>query len=267
MRYPFGTLTVSKLKSEHTYALVTSRGSHWDKNAPQLQCPRAATRTGSAWVSKAITHRRKNHKSRLKTPTLVAGIAIPKPAEFQFAARAQKIGEKPYHTCRNRWPDDGERSRRSFGRNRAFLFDFPAKSRRLAAGPGWGRKRTAARSFWYRPRQLWWSDESTAGQNVADCFRRRELEERERDAWERERIVFLSLQLRFEPTTCLRTHLAVLYATVHPKFPNSFQGMIIITLKYYKASDVAAWKDKIGIIEGLSRGSTDVKTSYLTADM
>ncbi|CAL8085841.1 unnamed protein product [Prunus armeniaca] len=66
MRYPFGTLTVTKLKSEHTYALVTSRGSHWDKNAPQLQCPRA----GSAWVSKAITHRRKNHKSRLKTPTL-----------------------------------------------------------------------------------------------------------------------------------------------------------------------------------------------------
>ncbi|CAL9009887.1 unnamed protein product [Prunus brigantina] len=44
MRYPFETLTVSKLKSEHTYALVTSRGSHWDKNAPQLQCPRATTR-------------------------------------------------------------------------------------------------------------------------------------------------------------------------------------------------------------------------------
>ncbi|CAL9019906.1 unnamed protein product [Prunus brigantina] len=53
------TLTVSKLKSEHTYALVTSRGSHWDKNAPQLPCPRA----GSAWVSKAISHRRKTSKS------------------------------------------------------------------------------------------------------------------------------------------------------------------------------------------------------------
>ncbi|ONI18577.1 hypothetical protein PRUPE_3G224400 [Prunus persica] len=47
----------------------------------------------------------------------------------------------------------------------------------------------------------------------------------------------------------------------------NLQEMIIITPKYYKASDVAAWKDKIGIIEGLSRGSTDVKTSYLTADM
>ncbi|CAL2238219.1 unnamed protein product [Prunus armeniaca] len=70
MRYPFGTLTVPKLRSEHTYALVTSRGSQWDKNAPQLQCPRATTRAGSAWVSKAITHRRKNHESRLKTPTL-----------------------------------------------------------------------------------------------------------------------------------------------------------------------------------------------------
>ncbi|CAL2241682.1 unnamed protein product [Prunus armeniaca] len=54
MRYPFGTLTISKLRSEHTCALVTSRGSQWDKNAPQLQCPRAATRAGSAWVSKAI---------------------------------------------------------------------------------------------------------------------------------------------------------------------------------------------------------------------
>ncbi|CAL2240256.1 unnamed protein product [Prunus armeniaca] len=35
-----------------------------------------------------------------------------------------------------------------------------------------------------------------------------------------------SLQLRFEPTTCLRTHLAVLYATVHPEFPNSFRDCI-----------------------------------------
>ncbi|CAL9004362.1 unnamed protein product [Prunus brigantina] len=70
MRYPFGTLTISKLKSEHTYALVTSRGSGWDKNAPQLQCPRAATRAGSAWVLKVISHRRKTSKSRAKTPTL-----------------------------------------------------------------------------------------------------------------------------------------------------------------------------------------------------
>ncbi|CAL8119733.1 unnamed protein product [Prunus armeniaca] len=70
MRYPFGTLTVSKLRSEHTYALVTSRGSQWDKDAPQLQWPRAATRAGSAWVSKAISHRRKTSKSRAKTPTL-----------------------------------------------------------------------------------------------------------------------------------------------------------------------------------------------------
>ncbi|CAL2230588.1 unnamed protein product [Prunus armeniaca] len=60
------------------------------------------------------------------------------------------------------------------GRRRTKPEKFWAKSRRLAAGPGWGRKRTAARSFWYRPRQLWWPDESTAGQNVADCFSGRE---------------------------------------------------------------------------------------------
>ncbi|KAL6287447.1 hypothetical protein ACE6H2_011837 [Prunus campanulata] len=47
----------------------------------------------------------------------------------------------------------------------------------------------------------------------------------------------------------------------------NLQEMIITTPRYYEASDVAAWKDKIGIIEELSRGSTDVKTSYLTADM
>ncbi|CAL2241433.1 unnamed protein product [Prunus armeniaca] len=58
------------MRSEHTYALVTSRGSQWDKNAPQLQCPRAATRVGNAWVSKAISHRRKTSKLRTKTPTL-----------------------------------------------------------------------------------------------------------------------------------------------------------------------------------------------------
>ncbi|CAL8170654.1 unnamed protein product [Prunus armeniaca] len=174
------------------------------QKCPSTTMPTRRPRAGSAWVSKAITHRRKNHKSRLKTPTLVAGISSRNPAETQFvnrvayatnrsiptqqAARARKIGEKPYLTCRNRWPDDGEQSRRSFGRNRAFLFDFPAKSRQLAAGPGRGRKRTAARSFWYRPRQLWWPDESTAGQNVAGCLSRREPEERERDARERESV-------------------------------------------------------------------------------
>ncbi|CAL2233208.1 unnamed protein product [Prunus armeniaca] len=36
-------------------------------------------------------------------------------------------------------------------------------------------------------------------------------------------IVTLSLQLQFEPTTCLRTHLAVLYVIVQPEFPNSFR--------------------------------------------
>ncbi|CAL9004692.1 unnamed protein product, partial [Prunus brigantina] len=45
---------------------VTSRGSHWDKNAPQLQCPRPR----NTWVSKAISHHRETSKSRLKTPTL-----------------------------------------------------------------------------------------------------------------------------------------------------------------------------------------------------
>ncbi|CAL8085245.1 unnamed protein product [Prunus armeniaca] len=34
-----------------------------------------------------------------------------------------------------------------------------------------------------------------------------------------------SLQLRFEPTTCLRTHLTMLYVTVPPEFPNSFRGI------------------------------------------
>ncbi|CAL2228061.1 unnamed protein product [Prunus armeniaca] len=58
----------------------------------------------------------------------------------------------------------------------------------LAAGPGRGRKRTAARSFWYRPRRLWWPDESTAGQNVAGCFSRREPEERERGTRGRESV-------------------------------------------------------------------------------
>ncbi|CAL8113707.1 unnamed protein product [Prunus armeniaca] len=68
----------------------------------------------------------------------------------------------------------------------SFLFDFPTKSRRLTARPGWGRKRTAARSFWYRPRRLWWPDERTAGQNVVGHGGCREPEERERRAGERE---------------------------------------------------------------------------------
>ncbi|CAL2268966.1 unnamed protein product [Prunus armeniaca] len=64
---------------------------------------------------------------------------------------------------------------------------FSAKPRRLATGPGRGRKRTAARSFWYRPRQLWWPDESTAGQNVAGCSNRRARGERDAPE-ERERV-------------------------------------------------------------------------------
>ncbi|CAL2240617.1 unnamed protein product [Prunus armeniaca] len=78
--------------------------------------------------------------------------------------------------------------RRIFCQNRSFSLRFPAKPRRLAAGPGRGRKRTAARSFWYRPRQLWWPDERTAGQNVAGCGDGREPEERESDARERESV-------------------------------------------------------------------------------
>ena len=35
-------------------------------------------------------------------------------------------------------------------------------------------------------------------------------------------IVFYSIQLGFEPTTCLRTHFDVIYAVVQLKFPNSF---------------------------------------------
>ncbi|CAL2228772.1 unnamed protein product [Prunus armeniaca] len=69
MRYPFGTLTVSKLESEHTYVLVTSRGSHWDKNAPQLECHAPAARGG---VQSNID-RQRTSKSRA---TLTATTAI-----------------------------------------------------------------------------------------------------------------------------------------------------------------------------------------------
>ncbi|CAL8158009.1 unnamed protein product [Prunus armeniaca] len=74
------------------------------------------------------------------------------------------------------------------GETELFSSIFPAKSRRLTARPGWGRKRTAARSFWYRPRRLWWPDERTAGQNVASCGGGREPEERERGTRARERV-------------------------------------------------------------------------------
>ncbi|CAL9016170.1 unnamed protein product, partial [Prunus brigantina] len=60
---------VSKLKSEHIYVLVMAKRSP-RHNAPFLQCPRAATRAESAWVSKAIPHYWENSKSQLKTPTL-----------------------------------------------------------------------------------------------------------------------------------------------------------------------------------------------------
>ncbi|KAI5340080.1 hypothetical protein L3X38_019354 [Prunus dulcis] len=44
-----------------------------------------------------------------------------------------------------------------FGRRRPLLLQIPANRRRLAAGGGWGRKRTSSRSFWYRPRPQPWS--------------------------------------------------------------------------------------------------------------
>ncbi|CAL2241673.1 unnamed protein product [Prunus armeniaca] len=40
------------------------------QKCPSATVPRAATRASSAWVSNAITLRRKISKSRLKTPTL-----------------------------------------------------------------------------------------------------------------------------------------------------------------------------------------------------
>ncbi|CAL2276615.1 unnamed protein product [Prunus armeniaca] len=51
MRYPFGTLTVSKLRSAKSYALMTSRESHWDKNALELQCPRSGSGVQSDYPS------------------------------------------------------------------------------------------------------------------------------------------------------------------------------------------------------------------------
>ncbi|CAL8092069.1 unnamed protein product [Prunus armeniaca] len=70
MRNPLGIQTSTELKSESTYALLRTRRLHWDIMPFFPQCPRAATRAGSAWVSKAITLHRKNSKFWLKTPTL-----------------------------------------------------------------------------------------------------------------------------------------------------------------------------------------------------
>ncbi|CAL8992420.1 unnamed protein product, partial [Prunus brigantina] len=57
---------------------------------------------------------------------------------------------------RQKWrSDDGERSLRNSSENPALLQLFPAKPRHLTAGPGWGGKRTMARSFWDRSRPRW----------------------------------------------------------------------------------------------------------------
>ncbi|CAL8114313.1 unnamed protein product [Prunus armeniaca] len=65
---------------------------------------------------------------------------------------------------------------------------FSGEITAAGTGPGRGRKRTAARSFWYRPRRLWWPDERTAGQNMVGHGGCREPEERESDARERESV-------------------------------------------------------------------------------
>ncbi|CAL8163283.1 unnamed protein product [Prunus armeniaca] len=46
-------------------------------------------------------------------------------------------------------------------------------------------------------------------------------------------IVYSSIQLGFEPTTCLRTHLDVLYTTIQLKFLNSFLDQVV-TIPPYK---------------------------------
>ncbi|CAL2238771.1 unnamed protein product [Prunus armeniaca] len=49
-RNPFETQTVSNLKSEHTYALVTTKGLHWD-TMPLCYSTHAPPRADCAWMS------------------------------------------------------------------------------------------------------------------------------------------------------------------------------------------------------------------------
>ncbi|KAI5356375.1 hypothetical protein L3X38_009270 [Prunus dulcis] len=65
---PFDSQTMSELRSTKSYVLVTTRRSHWDNNAPLLQCPHAETRAGSLRVSKAIKLRRKISKLQATLP-------------------------------------------------------------------------------------------------------------------------------------------------------------------------------------------------------
>ncbi|CAL2238317.1 unnamed protein product [Prunus armeniaca] len=99
--------------------------------------------------------------------------------------------------------EDLENLSKSVRKQLGFL-QFPAVP---AAEIGRDGKREAARSFWYRPRRVWWPDERTACQNVAGCAAVERRGERERERTE-------GFSLRFKLTTSLRTHLAVLYATV-----------------------------------------------------
>ncbi|CAL8114249.1 unnamed protein product [Prunus armeniaca] len=214
------------MRSEHTHALVTSRGSQWDKNAPQLQCPRAATRAGNAWVFKAIIHRRKNNKSRLKTPTLESPLEIRPKSNSKIRHPTLKIDAilpnhqldnaegMNFHTliAKNGGRTTENEAGKVSGETELFSSIFRRNLdgwRRDLAGVCRGRRpdhfgtgpvdfggRTRA-----RPAKTWPAVSAVANQR------------RERGTRGRER-----------PTTCLRTHLAVLYGTVHPEFPNSFRG-------------------------------------------
>ncbi|CAL2243335.1 unnamed protein product [Prunus armeniaca] len=156
---------------------------------------------------------------------------------YALAARAQKIGGNPYLNHQKRWPEEGDRAGEVSSENRPKTCIFRRLERRPMSGKGRVMTPGLSRSFWHRSRPHPWPVAGVAREEGDGC----RAEEREREhprerefsdfiqnpfrniydyATEGILIVSLSSQLQFEPTTCLRTHLTALYATVLLTFPH-----------------------------------------------
>ncbi|CAL2255100.1 unnamed protein product [Prunus armeniaca] len=181
-----------KFGPDRTVGSLTITQSDGPSNGPNLANPENTRYAISVRDSNGIQNEIRAHLRAHDNLRITLGQKCPSatvPTRRQRAARARKIGEKIIpHLPESMAGRRRTKPAKFLSKPELFLLVFPAKSRRLAAEPGRGRKRTAARSFWYRaPVDFGGPDESTAGQNVAGCFGRSEPEERERDGRERER--------------------------------------------------------------------------------
>ncbi|CAL9018272.1 unnamed protein product [Prunus brigantina] len=118
---PFEVQMISELKSEHTYAPMTTRRSHW--NTMHLRCSvgvlsdtggRKTSKLRATLPAKAITQQVEHFLQLRQRPIRMAS-----GRNFDLKTGKLKVADwNPYLTRQKRWSEEGDRTAGKSGENR-----------------------------------------------------------------------------------------------------------------------------------------------------